>query len=433
MQIFMIVTSQKGVIDMRAGFIGAGKVGFSLGKYLKENGVEITGYFSKSPESAKSAADFTNTKLYKSIENILSDSDTLFITVPDGQISKVWDYMKNLDIKNKNICHCSGSISSTVFFDGENLGANIYSVHPLYAISDKCESWKHLNKAYFTVEGSAENLDEIKSIFERAGNKVIAMGAENKSLYHCGAVVVSNLVNGLFQVGAEMLVKCGFDKKDAKKQQDGILQVSNVTATSLVEKPDVPLAFALLPVLPLALLIFFSPFVGLFQPTVTLGTTTAMLFSLFLSLVFVLFHTRSVRTTFNVFASFWKGMGNVFTSVVTLIVASEVFSKGLIGLGFIDSLVGYSSHIGLSGLAIAAIFTLIIFGAAMLMGSGNAAFFSFGPLLPGIATQLGLPVFSLILPLQLAASMGRAASPIAGVIVAIAGVAVVSSVELARS
>ena len=41
---------------MKVGFIGAGKVGFSLGKYLKENGVEITGYFSKSPESAKSAA-----------------------------------------------------------------------------------------------------------------------------------------------------------------------------------------------------------------------------------------------------------------------------------------------------------------------------------------------------------------------------------------
>lgn len=223
-----------------------------------------------------------------------------------------------------------------------------------------------------------------------------------------------------------------FDKKDAKKQQDGILQVSNVTATSLVEKPDVPLAFALLPVLPLALLIFFSPFVGLFQPTVTLGTTTAMLFSLFLSLVFVLFHTRSVRTTFNVFASFWKGMGNVFTSVVTLIVASEVFSKGLIGLGFIDSLVGYSSHIGLSGLAIpgnkgpnekkAALPLPISMAAPKIMRVKIAA----------IATQLGLPVFSLILPLQLAASMGRAASPIAGVIVAIAGVAGVSSVELAR-
>ena len=49
-----------------------------------------------------------------------------------------------------------------------------------------------------------------------------------------------------------------------------------------------------------------------------------------------------------------------------------------------------------------------------------------------LAFAIGVPVFSLILPLQLAASMGRAASPIAGVIVAIAGVAGVSSVELAR-
>ena len=167
-----------------------------------------------------------------------------------------------------------------------------------------------------------------------------------------------------------------FDKKDAKKQQDGILQVSNVTATSLVEKPDVPLAFALLPVLPLALLIFFSPFVGLFQPTVTLGTTTAYAFFFcsyhwylccFILVVCVHFLT--------VFASFWKGMGNVFTSVVTLIVASEVFSKGLIGLGFIDSLVGYSSHIGLSGLAIAAIFTLIIFWSCHADGKWQCSLF----------------------------------------------------------
>ena len=218
---------------MRAGFIGAGKVGFTLGKYLAMQGIEISCYYSRKPASGKEAAEFTESRYYTSIEEITKDSDTLFLTVPDGTIGEIWDDMRNLPIKNKNICHCSGSISSTVFFDGENLGANIYSVHPLYAISDKCESWKHLNKAYFTVEGSAENLDEIKSIFERAGNKVIAMGAENKSLYHCGAVVVSNLVNGLFQVGAEMLVKCGFDKKDAKK---ALVPLFTGNADTLAEK-----------------------------------------------------------------------------------------------------------------------------------------------------------------------------------------------------
>ena len=220
-------------MQTKIGFIGAGKVGFTLGKYLAMHGIEISGYYSRTPASAKEAAEFTQSRYYTSIEEITKDSDTLFLTVPDGTIGEIWDDMRNLPIKNKNICHCSGSISSTVFFDGENLGANIYSVHPLYAISDKCESWKHLNKAYFTVEGSAENLDEIKSIFERAGNKVIAMGAENKSLYHCGAVVVSNLVNGLFQVGAEMLVKCGFDKKDAKK---ALVPLFTGNADTLAEK-----------------------------------------------------------------------------------------------------------------------------------------------------------------------------------------------------
>jgi len=221
-----------------------------------------------------------------------------------------------------------------------------------------------------------------------------------------------------------------FDKKEATRQSAEKSEKVRVPQSSI--KPDIPLIFALLPILPLALLIMFSPYIDLFEPPIALNTTTAMVFSLLISLLFVGCHTRNIRKTFEAFSSFWKGMGNVFGSVVTLIVASEIFSKGLISLGFIDSLVNYSTHMGLSGIIIAAVFTLIIFSAAMLMGSGNAAFFSFGPLLPGIAGQLGIPAYSLVLPLQLSASMGRSASPIAGIIVAIAGVAGVSPIELAK-
>ena len=56
---------------MRVGFIGAGKVGFSLGKYLVSNNVTVTGYFSKSSKSSKLAADFTSTKAYSSLEKYL--------------------------------------------------------------------------------------------------------------------------------------------------------------------------------------------------------------------------------------------------------------------------------------------------------------------------------------------------------------------------
>lgn len=125
-------------------------------------------------------------------------------------------------------------------------------------------------------------------------------------------------------------------------------------------------------------------------------------------------------------------MGKVFGNVVTLIVASEIFSKGLMQLDFINNLITLSTSAGLNGMAIIVVFTLIIFFAAILMGSGNAAFFSFGPLMPGIAAKLSLPTYALVLPTQLASSMGRASSPIAGVIVAIAGVAGASPMNLAK-
>jgi DcuC family C4-dicarboxylate transporter len=221
-----------------------------------------------------------------------------------------------------------------------------------------------------------------------------------------------------------------FDKKDKLKQagEEELQETPSAVSFTI----DAPLIFALLPVLPLILLIVFSPYIGLFDPPIILNTTTAMIFSLFVALLFVLIRNRSLKQTFEAFGSFWKGMGNVFANVVTLIVAAEIFSKGLISLGFIDSLVSISTHLGFSGILISTLITIIIFCAAILMGSGNAAFFSFGPLLPGIANQLGLPAYTMVLPMQLSASMGRAISPIAGVIVAIAGVAGVSPMELAK-
>ena len=41
---------------MQIGFIGAGKVGVSLGKYFKEKGREVAGYYSLTEKSAQWAA-----------------------------------------------------------------------------------------------------------------------------------------------------------------------------------------------------------------------------------------------------------------------------------------------------------------------------------------------------------------------------------------
>ncbi len=218
-----------------------------------------------------------------------------------------------------------------------------------------------------------------------------------------------------------------FDKKD---MQAGKI-VSEVKCAAEL-KVDVPLIYALLPVLPLILLVVFSRYVTLTDTPIELDTTTAMFVSLFIALFFEYLRKRSIRDVFDSIQYFWNGMGGVFSSVVTLIASAEIFSKGLINLGFIEALVEGCTHLGLSGVGIAILMTIVIFGAAMLMGSGNASFFSFGPLVPDIALKVGVSGVKMILPMQLAASMGRAVSPIAGVVIAIAEVAGVSPMDLAK-
>ncbi|MDH7463127.1 C4-dicarboxylate transporter DcuC [Chitinophagaceae bacterium 26-R-25] len=193
-----------------------------------------------------------------------------------------------------------------------------------------------------------------------------------------------------------------------------------------------PVIYAMLPVLPLILLIIFSPIIHIFPATVQLDTTTAMLISLVVAMTMELIRTRSLKKVFDSLKVFWEGMGEVFASVVTLIVCAEIFSTGLIALGFIDSLTSASVSMGFGAVGIGILMTVIIFFASMLMGSGNASFFSFAPLVPDIAAKLGEPAAALILPMQFASSMGRAMSPIAGVIVGIAKIAGVSPFDLAK-
>lgn len=200
---------------MNIGFIGAGKVGFSLGKYFKEAGISVSGYYSHSSQSSAEAAAFTQTKSYNTISEILDVSDALFVTTSDGAIGQIWDQMKNLNVKNKMICHCSGSITSTVFFNGENLGASIFSIHPLYAISDKYTSWKGLKNAHFTVEGSSLSIEKILNIFKQTNNPVTIISKENKALYHCAATTASNLAVGLFKTAVDMLKLCNFTEEEA--------------------------------------------------------------------------------------------------------------------------------------------------------------------------------------------------------------------------
>ncbi|TPV34044.1 TRAP transporter large permease subunit [Paucihalobacter ruber] len=195
---------------------------------------------------------------------------------------------------------------------------------------------------------------------------------------------------------------------------------------------DAPIIYAVIPILPIIILIVFSEIFNFFKTPIKLDTTTAMIISLFVAVTFELIRKRSFKTVFDSFKVFWNGMGNIFKTVVTLIIAAEIFAKGLISLGFIDGLLAVTQSLGLNAVGISIVMTVMIFLASMLMGSGNASFFAFGPLVPKIADKMGVESVSMILPMEFSANMGRTVSPIAGVIIAVSEIAGVSTLQIVK-
>ncbi|MBQ8412257.1 MAG: DUF2520 domain-containing protein, partial [Lachnospiraceae bacterium] len=172
--------------------------------------------YSRHVESAMDAAKFTDTNYYESLEELVKDCDALILTVPDGQIETVAKKLQDFGslMEGKIICHTSGALSSQVF-SGMS-GCYGYSIHPIYAVSSKTESYINFKECFITIEGHSEYLDVFKCIFAGIGHPVKVISDSDKVKYHSGAVFASNLVIALYKMGTELLEQCGFSEDEAE-------------------------------------------------------------------------------------------------------------------------------------------------------------------------------------------------------------------------
>lgn len=203
---------------MNIGIIGAGKVGVSVGRYLKENNIQIAGFYDIDCDNAAFAAQFTETDCFSELKELVMVSDTLFITTPDAVIGSVWDCIKNnMSVQNKIVCHFSGALSSDVFTDSQSTGAGVCSIHPMLAFSDKLTSYRIPANTFFALEGDETAVSALKSLFENLGNTVCVIDKSKKSLYHTAASVLSNELVAVLDMGYSLLEECGFSRDEAVK------------------------------------------------------------------------------------------------------------------------------------------------------------------------------------------------------------------------
>lgn len=126
---------------------------------------------------------------------------------------------------------------------------------------------------------------------------------------------------------------------------------------------------------------------------------------------------------------FFNGMGNAYANVLGIIIAASVFVAGLKSTGAVDSAIEFLKH---SNEFVRWGATVGPFLMGVVTGSGDAAAIAFNTAVTPHAPELGYTYVNLGMAAAIAGAIGRTASPIAGVTIVCAGLAMVSPMEMVK-
>lgn len=197
------------------GFIGAGAVGRTFGKFLYLKGQPVTGYFSKSLEEAINASESVMGKAYDQLSDLLSACDCIAITVNDDAIASLVKDISQLalNLRGKFFFHTSGAHAARLLEPLADLGAAIASIHPLQSFASTSFSMSHLQDMYCSVEGPFADI-AIKFLKELELKCFLLTESQKKS-YHMAAVLVSNFMVPLIAEGVDIFKTFGLSGSEA--------------------------------------------------------------------------------------------------------------------------------------------------------------------------------------------------------------------------
>lgn len=219
------------------------------------------------------------------------------------------------------------------------------------------------------------------------------------------------------------VVQKWFDKRD-----NHVVQASELVAAETDEKLP-PLIYAILPALPLALILIFS---SLWIDWIKMDIIKAMFIGVSIGMIFEYVRLRDGKKVLGDIQSFFDGLGLQMANVITLIVAGETFAKGLVTIGTIDAIIASAQTSGFGAAGMILVMIGIIAVSSVVMGSGNAPFFAFAALTPTVAAKMSVAPVVMLLPMHFAASAARAISPITAVIVVASGMGGVSPFDVVK-
>lgn len=204
-----------------------------------------------------------------------------------------------------------------------------------------------------------------------------------------------------------VLINRYFDKKE-KEEANEVMEVQEA------KDLGIPMFYAVLPMLPLLLVLIFSKLV---VGTIVISVVGANLIGFTVSFLCNLIFCKNRVTAFNDTQKFFDGMGNSFASVISLIVGASVFTAGINAIGGIALILNGLSGSGAGGGIATVVASAITTVTSLITGSGVAAVYAIAPMMPPISAATGMNLLKMMEPIILAGGIGRAVAPVSAAVI----------------
>ena len=217
-------------------------------------------------------------------------------------------------------------------------------------------------------------------------------------------------------VGIIMITVVEFILKDYRKTKPNEAVKLDIKSVA-VEKVNV--LFAIAPLVPLVILLLGNTYV----PAIRMGVAQAMLIGVTYTMLVTRVNPQKA------FSEFFTGAGKGYGNVLGIIIAAGVFACGLRETGVVGALIEALKHANEYARVGGASGTFLM---AVLTGSADAAIFAFNEAVTPHAAEFGMTITDLGNVVSTAGQLGRTMSPIAGVVILLAGMAQVSPMDLVK-
>jgi predicted short-subunit dehydrogenase-like oxidoreductase (DUF2520 family) len=245
--------------------VGAGRVGISLGKHLRELGWRIGAVVTRSKSTARVAvrrigagkpfdrltadarragASYANpakpgrrveawgllaltkegspAKSRDLIRALAQGSDLILIATPDDVMPAVAQSLADAaraigraSLRGKVVLHTSATLDRAVLAPLARLGASTGSLHPMQAFGGKVVP--KLKGVIFGIEGDAKARRLAQSIAKSLGGIPVVIETADKPAYHAAAVMAGGSIYPVLEAGLELLMSIGFTRARASQ------------------------------------------------------------------------------------------------------------------------------------------------------------------------------------------------------------------------